>query len=381
MHDVAFIHSRYRKAFLKRLSSMQRRLRQRRIPRVSLLPPSHSAWKAICDSGNNQALITLTGVDFETFNWYHEKFKMVYDSNSPFIDPNGFIVPIDPNVGGRPRLMTAADCVALCLAWTRTRGSKMVLQIIFGITGTPVSVYLRFGRRTLIKILKDEPDARILIPGIEKIREYQAAINERHPNLENVWCCMDGLKLYLEEAGDATTQNNYYNGWKQDHYVSSVFVFCPDGTIPICCYNVPGSVHDSTVAEWGNVYQRLEKVYTLCGGRCAVDSAFSMKRYPFLVKSSDKNPFAENSQDFLRRVEINAEVTSMRQSAEWGMHAIQSSFPCLKERFIYEEQGERRIILKMMILLYNVRAQRVGMNQIRNTYMAALNVDADNMFT
>ena len=63
------------------------------------------------------------------------------------------------------------------------------------------------------------------------------------------------------------------------------------------------------------------------------------------------------------------------------MHASQSSFPHLKERFIYEERGERRIILKMMILLYNVRARRVGMNQIRNTYMAALNVDPDNMFT
>ena len=123
-HDVAFIHSRYRKAFLKRLSSMQRRLRQRRIPRASLLPPSHSAWKAICDSGNDQALITLTGVDFQTFNWYHEKFKMVYDSHSPFVDPNGFIVPIDPNFGGCPRLMTAADCLALCLARPRTRGSK-----------------------------------------------------------------------------------------------------------------------------------------------------------------------------------------------------------------------------------------------------------------
>jgi hypothetical protein len=139
-------------------------------------------------------------------------------------------------------------------------------------------------------------------------------------------------------------------------------------------------VHDSTVAEWGNVYQRLENVYNLCGGRCAVDSAFSMKRYPFLVKSSQKHPIAEMAEDFLRQVQINAEVTSMRQSAEWGMHAIQSSFPRLKERFIYEEQGERKLILKMMILLYNVRARRVGINQIRNTYKAALDVDANDMF-
>ena len=125
-----------------------------------------------------------------------------------------------------------------------------------------------------------------------------------------------------------------------------------DGTIPICCYNVPGSVHDSSVAEWGNVYRRLETVYNLCGGRCAVDSAFSMKRYPFLLKSSQNRPLAENPENFRREVTINAEVTSMRQSAEWGMRAVQSSFPRLKKRFVYEERGEGRIILKMMILLF-----------------------------
>jgi hypothetical protein len=66
----------------------------------------------------------------------------------------------------------------------------------------------------------------------------------------------------------------------------------------------------------------------------------------------------------------------MRQSAEWGMRAIQSSFPRLKDRFIYEELGERKIILKMMILLYNVRARLVGIIQIKK-YMPALNVNAN----
>jgi len=346
---------------------------------VSLHLPSQSAWKVVWESQNDQALITLTGFDFESFRWLLDKFQNVYQSYSPFVDPDGAIVPINGNQIGRPRFMTAADCLALSLAWTRTKGSCMVLQMIFGLTGTPVSMYLRFGRRILIKILTDEPDATVKVPGIEKIEAYKAVIKERHPNLADVWCCMDGLKLYLEQAGDATTQNNFYNGWKQDHYVSSVFVFCPDGTIPICCYNVPGSVHDSSVAEWGNIYRRLERVYNLCGGRCAVDSAFSMKRYPFLLKSSQNRPLAENREDFRHEVTINAEVTSMRQSAEWGMRAVQSSFPRLKERFVYEERGERKIILKMMILLYNVRARRVGINQIRNTYIPALRLDANDL--
>jgi hypothetical protein len=71
------------------------------------------------------------------------------------------------------------------------------------------------------------------------------------------------------------------------------------------------------------------------------------------------------------------EATSARQTAEWGMRMIQKSFPGLKDRFVYEERGERRICLKMMVLLYNMRARMVGINQIRNTYMRHLTRDAN----
>ena len=377
------VHSRYRKTFLKKLKSLQRRLRQRRIPRVALQVATHSAWKTLFRSGNDQALITLTGLDFETFNWLCPKFFIWYDTHSPFVDPDGCIVPLrnlPVNQGGRPRMLSGADCLGLCLAWTRTRGSIMVLQIIFGMTGTPVSMYLRFGRQILIEVLKAEPLAAIKTPSIEMIRTFQDVISQKHPALNGVWCCMDGLKLYLQQAGDSNTQNRFYNGWTHDHYVTSVFVFCPDGTIPICCYNLPGSVHDSLVAEWGNIYPKLERVYDAVGGRCAVDSAFSFQRYPFLVKSGQQHPVTNSRREFSRQLQINKEATAMRQSAEWGMRAIQSSFPRLKDRFTYEENGERKLMLKMMILLYNLRSRKVGINQIRNTYMPALNVNANRVY-
>ena len=70
----------------------------------------------------------------------------------------------------------------------------------------------------------------------------------------------------------------------------------------------------------------------------------------------------------------------MRQSAEWGMRGLQASFPRLKDRFPYEERGERRITLKMITLIYNMRARMVGINQIRNTYMEYLNNNANMVF-
>jgi hypothetical protein len=76
----------------------------------------------------------------------------------------------------------------------------------------------------------------------------------------------------------------------------AVIVFCPDGTIPICCFNVPGSVHDSLMAEWGSVYDKLGRVYARCGGGCTVDSAFSRKNHPYLIKSSQTEFGEENHQ-------------------------------------------------------------------------------------
>ena len=154
--------------------------------------------------------------------------------------------------------MSGIDCLALTLAWTRTRGSTMVLQMIFGITASSVSTYLRFGCRILIMVLSGQAEARLEVPCAEKIQEYKDSVKAKYELLDNVWCCMDGLKLKLEQAGDNTIQNMFYNGWTHDHYVTGVYVFCPDGTIPIATYNVPGSFHDSKIANLGKSYEKME---------------------------------------------------------------------------------------------------------------------------
>jgi hypothetical protein len=59
------------------------------------------------------------------------------------------------------------------------------------------------------------------------------------------------------------------------------------------------------------------------------------------------------------------------------MHAFQSSMPCIKDRMIYKEQGEQKVSLTMMILVYNLRARMVGINQLNSVYKGALNCDAN----
>jgi len=138
-------------------------------------------------------------------------------------------------------------------------------------------MYLRFGRRVIIEALKSDSLAKIAIPSNEDIASYKEAVGAIYPLLSDVWSTMDGLKLYLQQSGNAEIQAHFYNGWTHGHYhyLTLVFVFCPDGTIPIAFFfNVPGSVHDSQVAHWGGVCDKLGAMYDEIGGKCTVDSAF-----------------------------------------------------------------------------------------------------------
>lgn len=274
------------------------------------------------------------------------------------------------------------DCLGLLLAWSRTWGSMMVLQLIFGMTMTNLSIYVRFAHRIIIEVLHDDPMAAIQLPSRNKIEEYKNAIQQKHRKLENVWCTIDGLKLKLQQAPGQCIQERFYNGWTHDHYVTSVLCFCPDGTIPIAYFNAPGSFHDSKVARIGGVYDKLRAVYDANGGKCTADSAFcGGENYNFIIKSSANPLNAEGATrvERERAASIQMQATSMRQSAEWGMHAVQSSFPRLKDRISYEERGERKLLLLSLFLIYNLRTQMVGINQILNYYMPYLNRNANSM--
>jgi hypothetical protein len=85
---------------------------------------------------------------------------------------------------------------------------------------------------------------------------------------------MDGLKFMLKQFGNALIQEHFYNGRTHDHYVTSVICFCPDGMILIVFCNIPGAVHASQVADYGDIYDKLELVYLRDGAKCTVDSAF-----------------------------------------------------------------------------------------------------------
>lgn len=96
------LHSRYRKDHRFSQNSYERYVRQRRIPRASLLSVAKSPWRQVYESRDDQAMITLTGFDMASFKYVCSLFAPFYDNYTPFTDANGHIVKKMKAKGGRP---------------------------------------------------------------------------------------------------------------------------------------------------------------------------------------------------------------------------------------------------------------------------------------
>ena len=107
--------------------------------------------------------------------------------------------------------------------------------------------------------------------------------------------------------------------------------------------------------------------------RGVVDSAFAAKRVEHLIVSAQTPPENGGAEETL----IFQEATSVRQLSEWGMRSLQGGFPRLKDRFYYEERGERRVVIEMIVRLHNIRAKLVGISQIKSTFMPNLDMSAN----
>ena len=225
----------------------------------------------------------MMGFDCESFDRLLEKFSPMFSGQTSF-DASRMIVKFE-YVHGQKRLVQSADSLGLVLVWTRTRGALNVLQLVFGVVYTNLSVYLRFGIWLIIETFRKDPLARVAIPLREKIETFKVTFGKRHPLLNDCWATMDGLKLYLQAPGNLEVQERFYNRWTHDHYVTSVFCLYPNGTIPIAFFNAPRCVHDSQVAEFGRMYDKLEDVYRTTGGKYCVDSAFRSMKRNYLYKS------------------------------------------------------------------------------------------------
>jgi len=105
-------------------------------------------------------------------------------------------------------------------------------------------------------VLCRDPNAVVRIPIQEEINRYRRAFQEKYNSLSDEYGVTDGVKMYLEQSGDSMIQDRFDIGWTNDYYVTNVLVFSPNCLILACALNTPGSMHDSIVSEWGDVYAK-----------------------------------------------------------------------------------------------------------------------------
>ena len=148
--------------------------------------------------------------------------------------------------------------------------------------------------------------------------------------------------------------------------MNNVFTYGPDGKVFFAAINFPGSWAEGSLCAWflHSICRRIGP-YKIC-----VDQGFpqSGNAWNILV-----GPMNERSArrlhpatcDYMRRV--SNVYTSLRQSSEWGMHALQGSFPRCKKR-LPGDFRQRRLVLESIILIHNFRTDIVGSNQIKTVF-------------
>lgn len=354
---------------------LYRRVLNGTIRRGSLQPARESTFWQVYNSGQDESLIQLTGFHKPAFDALLRLFEPIYNEFTPHCQ-TGHIRRLH-RAANRSRLLTAASCLGLVLTWLRSRGGSRSLCFMYGIIPATCSTWLRFGKRVLLRVLLHCEAACVKMPTADEAARYVDTIAEKYPALTNVWGAMDGLKIPIETAGDTLIQNQFYNGWKCSHYISNLFLFSPAGKICAAYFNAPGTTHDSTMARLGGIYDKIDKMYAETGYKVVVDSAFGKGERASLVKSFANN--VNNQGVANQRISVNRDATSVRQLSEWGMRGLQGSFPRLKDRIKWEERGERKFLLQLVIFLFNYRSEAVGFNQITTVYLPNLQHPANYM--
>ena len=85
----------------------------------------------------------------------------------------------------------------------------------------------------------------------------------------------------------------------------------------------------------------------------------------YLVKSSQGDPIDTNTEELT----INRAATSIRQLSEWGMRMIQGQFPRITDTLVFDDSGDRRVVQRLLVHLYNFNCAQVGCNEILSSFM------------
>lgn len=147
---------------------------------------------------------------------------------------------------------------------------------------------------------------------------------------------------------------------------NNILAFAPTGKVFLALLNYPGSWHDAQIVSFvTEVLVRLLKDNCIC-----VDQGFprsGVLQGVLVGPYSQKKEAAlapEVRDSLLRQAAV---YVSLRQASEWGMRALQGTFPRLKSR-LPSCSVKRQMLLTSIVLIHNFRTELVGLNQIATVF-------------
>lgn len=149
-----------------------------------------------------------------------------------------------------------------------------------------------------------------------------------------------------------------------------VYSSCYTGVVKGCVINAPGSWHDAKVAR--PLYDKLRD-QTPPGYYIVADTAFPRGtqsiagRIQAPLKSGQRLP--QDPQERDAALARDRQLLSYRQTAEWGMRQLRAGFGRLRVPLDINDAEGRGELLEVCIRSLNVRAERVGISEIRTVYM------------
>jgi hypothetical protein len=220
----------------QRLRVSRRSLQRLYLTRPDLLPNPRAGtpWHALYHSQNDRAFITTMGFDVATFHIIlHHGFERLWNETPiPRCD-----VPTSSVPRVTRRSLDACGALGLILHYLNSTMLEASLSQIFAIIPTTVSRYIKFTLRIILFTLRRLKDARIQWPVGDEFQENNDLVLARHPLLVGAFGTMDGLNLPVQTSQDQELENATFNGWLQEHFISSVFAFGADGKFKAGCYD------------------------------------------------------------------------------------------------------------------------------------------------
>ena len=152
-----------------------------------------------------------------------------------------------------------------------------------------------------------------------------------------------------------------------------MFCFCAGGTIPIGYFNVPGLVCDSQITP---------RVFTRKQGLCVLLTL--PLPMPMVTFWSNLDRMSRVWKWPIQLAFISAlpkNGCNIYAPVCWVGYTCSSDvFPAFERSYCYEDASKRGLIMKTVVLAYNLRMSPVRVNQITSVYMPLLEVDVNKYF-